>query len=78
MSVEKNNDLSGKVCGDALTVSALMYLKMINIDPIAIEGKKVFSKIIYRDGVHKELFFSVFTMCFIISFQSHCMPDVPK
>lgn len=56
--VEKNNDLSGKVCGDALTVSALTYLKMINIDPIAIEGKKVFSKIIYRDGAHKELFFS--------------------
>lgn len=56
--IEKNSNLLGKVCGDGLTVSALVYLKMISIDPIAVEGKKVFSKIIYRQGVRKEFFFS--------------------
>lgn len=56
--IEKNGNLLGKVCGDGLTASALEYLKMIDIDPVAVEGKKVFSKIIYRQGCRKEFFFS--------------------
>lgn len=56
--IEKNSNLTGKVCGDALTVSALSLLKKIGIDPTTIEGKKVFSKITYKNGVRREQSFS--------------------
>ena len=50
MIIEKGHNLLGKVCGDALTVSALQYFNQIGIDPTMIEGKKVYSKKIYKDG----------------------------
>lgn len=56
--LEKERTLSGKVCGDGITVSALRYLQMIGIDPTVVPGHKVFSKVIHRQGDCQELYFS--------------------
>ncbi len=59
--LEKRSSLSGKVCGDGLTVRAIRDLDRLGIDPLSLEGAKVFYKTVFRDGVaqkrsFKELF----------------------
>ena len=59
--IEKNIRLQGKVCGDALTTSALVLLEHIGIDIATVEGKKVYSKKEYKNGVCRErTFFELF------------------
>lgn len=48
--IEKRKDLKGKVCGDGLTVRALRSLEKINVNPLELEGKKVFYKKIVTSG----------------------------
>lgn len=47
--LESREAITGKVCGDGLTVRAIKDLKKIGIDPSALEGKKVFKKVEYKD-----------------------------
>lgn len=52
--IDKSSDLMGKVCGDALTVDAITMLDQIGIDPLTINGRKVYSKIIYKNETKSE------------------------
>lgn len=58
MMLEKGNNLLGKVCGDGLTVSAIKYLERIDIDILSLNGKKVYSKVIHKDGESQEMYFA--------------------
>ena len=52
--LEKNSKLQGKVCGDALTTYALSLLESMGINIVKMEGKKVYSKRTYKNGMCKE------------------------
>ena len=49
--LEKNSSLEGKVCGDGLSTSSLTLLEEIGIDITDVEGKKVYSKKEYKNGL---------------------------
>lgn len=49
--LEQKDSVGGKVCGDGLTVRAIRDLLSIGVDPTMLPGKKVYRKIVVRDGV---------------------------
>lgn len=59
--LEKRGNLSGKVCGDGLTVRAIRALDRLGIDPLSLHGTKVLYKTVVRGNcIQKKSFRELF------------------
>lgn len=72
--LEQNESLSGKVCGDGLTVRGISALSRIGIDTTELPGKKVYKRCIIQDGIiTKETYKSLFNFDYEYGISRDCL-----